>query len=253
MYSPVHLRKGVYILPNLFTTASMFSAFLSIFWAYAGKFDQAALAVLISGVFDGIDGKVARLTKTTSNFGTQYDSLSDVIAFGVAPSLLMYFWILNTEGHLGMLVCFLFSTCGALRLARFNVQTSSQSTSIPKKFFTGLPIPAAGCTLATLIFFNQYAAIYYDATTISIGLIFLMALLSLLMVSRIRYAAFKDYGAIKIQPFSYMVLAILLFVMIASNPTLLGFLFMIGYVISGPIYTYIFMLRKRSHKKPPNE
>ena len=150
-----------------------------------------------------------------------------------------------------MLVCFLFGACGALRLARFNVQSSTVTPS-SKKFFTGLPIPAAGCALALFIFFSQYIPEPYHTSTMPYALLVFMALLALLMVSRVRYASFKDYGAIKVQPFGYMVLAILIFVLIASNPSLLGFSFMLCYVLSGPIYTYIFMPRFVS-PKPPHE
>ena len=244
MYSSISLRKGVYILPNLFTTASLFAAFLCMFYAAERDFENAALAVLLSAVLDGIDGKIARLTKTTSNFGTQYDSLADVVAFGVAPAMLMYFWVLESVGRLGMLACFLFGVCGALRLARFNVQSTAAPSPVSKKFFTGLPIPAAGCALATMVFFSQYIPAPYDKTVLPKVVMLFMAILAVLMVSRVRYASFKNYGAFKVQPFGYMILAILLFILIASNPSLLGFLFMTGYILSGPVYTYIFMPRR---------
>ena len=236
------MRKGVYILPNLFTTASLFAAFLCIMWAINGRYEIAALAILVSAVFDGLDGKVARLTNSTSEFGVQYDSLADLVAFGVAPALLLYFWQLETFGRLGLMASFMFVLCGALRLARFNISTAVTS----KKFFTGLPIPAAGCVVATLIFFSEYIPEAYTASILPKACLGLTFVLALLMVSRIRYASFKEYGAIKAHPFGSLVTATLLFVLLASYPTLLGFLVMGGYVVSGPIYTYLFMPRRHS-------
>ena len=240
--SPLPMRKGVYILPNLFTTASLFAAFLSIMWAINGKFEIAALAIIVSAVCDGLDGKVARLTNSTSEFGVQYDSLADLVAFGVAPAILIYFWQVEAFGRLGLMACFMYVLCGALRLARFNITTAVTS----KKFFTGLPIPAAGCVVATLIFFSEYVPEPYSASILPKACLGLTFLLALLMVSRIRYASFKEYGAIKAHPFGSLVTATLLFVLLASYPALLGFLVLGGYVISGPIYTYLFMPRRHS-------
>ena len=230
------LRKSVYILPNLLTTASLFSGFLGILWAVNGRFEDSALAILISAVFDGLDGKVARLTNTASEFGVQYDSLADLVAFGVTPAVLLYFWHLSHYGRLGIAACFLFMVCGALRLARFNVQSATAS----KKFFTGLPIPAAACTVATLVFFTAFVPEEFERFVPTTCLVLAYAL-SFLMVSRVRFASFKEYGMIKAHPFGSMVTVILLFVLIASQPKLLGFLFLIVYVLSGPIYTYVFM------------
>ncbi|MGE4298971.1 MAG: CDP-diacylglycerol--serine O-phosphatidyltransferase [Desulfovibrionaceae bacterium] len=233
------LRKSVYILPNLLTTASLFSGFLGILWAVNGRYEDAALAILISAVFDGLDGKVARLTNTASEFGVQYDSLADLVAFGVTPAVLLYFWHLRPYGRLGIAACFLFMVCGALRLARFNVQSATAS----KKFFTGLPIPAAACTVATLVFFTAFVPDNM-AQHVPMACLILAYVLSFLMVSRVRFASFKEYGMIKAHPFGSMVTVILLFVLIASQPKLLGFIFLIVYVFSGPIYTYVFMPRR---------
>lgn len=141
--------RGVYILPNLFTTASLFAGFLSITMAFAGNFDDAAWAILFSALMDGLDGKVARLTGSASQFGVEYDSLADAIAFGVAPGVLAWAWQLHHFGRLGLAAAFLFAACGALRLARFNVSVATTS----KRFFIGLPIPAGGCTFATFVLF----------------------------------------------------------------------------------------------------
>lgn len=237
---PVH--KGVYILPNLFTTASLFAGFLGMLWAAAGAYEACSMAILFSALMDGLDGKVARLTNTASEFGVQYDSLCDLVAFGVAPAFLMWNWQLQQFGRLGIAIAFLLTVCGALRLARFNISTAVTS----KKFFTGLPIPAAGCCLASLVFFRPYVpeALLHAFPEFSLGL---TLVLSFLMVSRVRYASFKEYGLIKAHPFSSMVTAILLFVLISSEPKLLGFLMFMGYLVSGLVYTFI-ILPRRSHK-----
>lgn len=234
-------RKSVYILPNLFTTASLFSGFMGMIWAADGNFEMCAVAILFSALMDGLDGKVARLTNTASEFGVQYDSLADCSAFCVIPAFMMYQWQLHAFGRLGIAVAFLFAACGALRLARFNVSTAVT----PKKFFIGLPSPAGGCTLATMVFFAPYLpegfAPYFPA--FALGTTFVAAFL---MVSRVRYASFKEYGFLKAHPFSSMVSAILLFVLIISEPKLLGFLVIAGYIISGPIYTFLFLSRRSS-------
>ncbi len=233
---PVH--KGVYILPNLFTTASLFAGFLAVLWAAEGYFKDAALAILFSALMDGLDGKIARLTNTASEFGVQYDSLADLVAFGVAPGFMVYAWMLHGFGRLGIAAAFLFAACGALRLARFNVSASIAGAS--KKFFVGLPIPAGGCTLATLVYFQPYVPTFAQGVlpSFTLGLTIFVAFL---MVSRVRYNSFKEYGFITAHPFSSMVTAILLFVFIVSAPKLLGFLIFIGYIISGLIYTFVIL------------
>ena len=233
---PVH--KGVYILPNLLTTASLFSGFLGIMWAIGGQFEATALAILVSALFDGLDGKVARLTNTASEFGVQYDSLADLVAFGVTPGIMVYLWKLNEFGRLGLMASFLIVVCGALRLARFNVSTATTS----KKHFIGLPIPAQACIMATLVLFAPFipdALAAYEPQLL-LGLAYAC---SFLMVSRVRYASFKEYGFVKAHPFSSMVTVILLFVMVASQPRVLGFLILLGYMISGPVYTYLIIRR----------
>lgn len=234
---PFH--KGVYILPNMLTTASLFSGFLGIMWAIQGQFEACALAILVSALFDGMDGKVARLTGSTSEFGVQYDSLADLVAFGVTPAIMMYQWQLHAYGRLGLMAAFLLVVCGALRLARFNVNSSTSS----KKHFIGLPIPAQGCVMATLVLFEPFAP-GFVATHLPEAALVLAYGLSFLMVSRVRYAAFKEYDFVKAHPFSSMVTVILLFVLVASQPKALGFLILFGYVLSGPIHTYYLLLRR---------
>ena len=238
---PRPFHKGVYILPNLLTTASLLSGFLGMMWAVQGRFEDCALAILVSAVCDGLDGKVARLTGTTSEFGVQYDSLADLVAFGVTPAVMAYLWKLHEFGRLGLMAAFLITVCGALRLARFNVQ-SARSDS--KKFFVGLPIPAQACVMACLVFFAPFLPEAWQGGVLSVGCLTLAYGLSILMVSRVRYASFKEYGFVKAHPFSAMVTAILLFVLVASQPKLLGFLILFGYVLSGPVYTYAVLLRR---------
>lgn len=244
---PIH--KGVYVLPNLLTTGSLFCGFLSMTMAIDGRFDMAAMLILISAVLDGLDGKVARFTGTTSDFGIQYDSLADLVAFGVAPAIMSYQWFLKDFGRLGLLAAFLMIACGALRLARFNVMT----TRISKKFFIGLPIPAAGCTLATLVLFSTYLPTDVALKSLPTATLILVYLLSFLMVSTIRYASFKESDIIKAHPFSAAVSAILVFVLIASWPMFLGFIFFLLYIISGPIYTFLFLLPRSKMLREPSQ
>lgn len=244
-------HKGVYILPNLMTTASLCAGFMGMIMAMEGRYEMSALAILISCVLDGLDGKIARLTRSASEFGVQYDSLADVVAFGVTPAFLAYNWLLKDFGRLGLMACFLFIACGALRLARFNIQTKVVS----KKFFVGLPIPAAGCTLATLVYFSAYLPASVVESVLPMATLIMVYGLSFLMVSKVRYASFKEYGWFKEHPFGSMVTAILLFVLIASEPKLLGFLFLFGYAVFGIFYTFLVLAKKhpnllREHNEP---
>ncbi len=233
---------GYYIIPNLLTTASMFSGFLGMLWAIGGKFYLAALAILVSCVFDGLDGKVARLTKASSDFGIQMDSLADLIAFGATPALTLYLWQLHIFGRLGIAICFLFLACGALRLARFNLMAMRKDVYDPH-FFMGLPIPAAACFLATFIIFCRGLGVdevvgHKIIAAFCLASVFALALL---MVSRVKYYSFKDMGVFRARPFTSSVAVVLLFVLVGSAPTLIPFLFFFCYVLSGPIYSYLYL------------
>jgi CDP-diacylglycerol--serine O-phosphatidyltransferase len=234
-----HPRRGVYILPNLATAGSMLVAFLGMLSAIDGQYVHCALAIFGSALLDGMDGKIARLTNSASEFGVQMDSLADAVAFGVTPALMVYLWqFKNLDGRFGLAVSFLFMTCGVLRLARFNIMTGS----IGKKFFIGLPIPAAACALAALVLFNQHlpASIHHLLPGITLGLTFVLALL---MVSRIRYFSFKELTFVKARPFRWLVLGILILGILITEPKIFGFSFFIGYLLSGPIYTFFFFRR----------
>ncbi len=222
------MRKGIYILPNLFTTGSLFAGFYGIVATTSGDFNTAAIWILVSSIFDGLDGKVARLTGTSTKFGVEYDSLADLVAFGVAPGILMYSWALKPFGRLGWLAAFLFVVCGALRLARFNVQVNT----VESKRFVGLPIPAAASMVsATVLLFHRFGWGSYK----KLAILILIYSLAFLMVSSFRYYSFKDPELIKRQPFAFLVLAILLLIVIAAEPVAMLFAVFLAYIASGPI------------------
>ena len=242
MSEPRH--KGIYILPNLFTTASLFAGFMGLIWAVHGRFELCASAILISCICDGLDGKVARMTKASSEFGIQLDSLVDLISFGVTPAVMIFLWQTQTLGRFGLVCSFLYIACGALRLARFNVQAMRRSTAV-KKFFIGLPIPAAACVLATLVLFVSHFPPGMLAKILPAWCLGLVMILSLLMVSKVRYASFKELDTIKAHPYTTSVAIVLVFVLVASEPKVLGFLFFMAYLASGLIYTYAILPLRR--------
>ncbi|MBU1249220.1 MAG: CDP-diacylglycerol--serine O-phosphatidyltransferase [Proteobacteria bacterium] len=235
-------RKGIYVLPNILTTASLFLGFMGIMWAIEGDYTATSWAILGSCIFDGLDGKVARMTNTTSEFGVQLDSLADLVAFGVTPAVMVYLWQLSEFGRLGLMASFLFIACGALRLARFNVTTAK----ISKKFFIGLPIPAAACTLASTYLASTYLSPALAQTVLPTLCLVLAYLLSFLMVSTIRFFSFKEFGYFRAHSFSTMVVAILVFVLVASRPRLLLFAFFMGYIGWGISYTLFYLARRGS-------
>ena len=236
------MRKGIYILPNLFTSASLFCGFFALLRTLQEDFFSAAAFILASGLLDGMDGKIARFTSSTSRFGVEYDSLADVIAFCVAPGILVYAWALEPFGRLGWLAAFLFVVCGALRLARFNIQVNT----VESRFFSGLPTPAAAGLIATgiLVFYHQGDTGISKHITVLITTYFL----AFLMVSTVKYYGFKDIELFRRKPFRWLVIAILLIIVVAYEPeyTLFGLFF--AYVISGPILTLA--LRRRRPPKP---
>jgi CDP-diacylglycerol--serine O-phosphatidyltransferase len=237
------MRKGIYILPNLFTTGSLFAGFYGMVSGVNGDYRTAAIWILVSAVFDGLDGKVARATGTTSKFGVEYDSLADLVAFGVAPGLLMYFWALRPFGRLGWLAAFLFVVCGALRLARFNVQVDT----VESKRFVGLPIPAAASMVsATVLFFYHMG---WPSSYKRLVILILIYLLAFLMVSNVKYYSFKDPEMIKRQPFGFLVLAVLLLIIIAAEPAMMMFILFVGYILSGPIAFLVTWPRRRRLEK----
>ena len=234
-------KKGIYILPNLFTSCSLFGGFYAIIAATQGRYDAAAIAILISSIFDGLDGKIARFTNTTSQFGAEYDSLSDLVAFGVAPGLLAFEWSLEPFGRFGWLAVFLYIICGALRLARFNIQKNN----LEFRQFKGLPIPGAAIFIATLVLFINSLGGLPENKYIIIWTIYL---LSFLMVSTIDYLSFKELELFKQKPFNVLVATILLFIVVAYKPALMLFFFSAMYVISGPAITLYHLTRRHAKK-----
>jgi len=224
-----NLRRGVFLLPNLLTTGGLFSGFYSIVATMNGDYLLAAWFVLIAAIFDGLDGKVARMTNTTSKFGVEYDSLADLVAFGVAPGLMMYSWALKPFGKFGWLAAFLYVVCGALRLARFNVQINT----VESKRFVGLPIPAAAGMAASLVIFFFHMGGTGEIKKVSVLL--LIYVLAALMVSNIRYYAFKDPELFRRQPFGFLVLAIIFIIVIVAAPEIMIFAMACTFVSSGPI------------------
>jgi CDP-diacylglycerol--serine O-phosphatidyltransferase len=229
--------RGVYLLPNLITTASLFAGFYAIVAAMDSRFHAAAIAILVSLVLDGLDGRVARMTKSTSDFGVQYDSLADLVAFGVAPGILVYLWALQPYKQFGWVAAFLFVVCGALRLARFNVQQGS----LDPRYFNGLPIPAAATMIATSIIF--YYEIGEWAPERHVFILAMIYLLSFLMVSNIKYVSFKKMDLVRRRPFQSLVAVVLVFVVVATAPNIMGFLLLAAYVASGPISTIMYYRR----------
>ncbi len=224
------LRRGIYILPNIFTSLNIFCGFYAVIASINGKFVAAAIAIIIAGIFDMLDGKIARATNTTSKFGIEYDSLADLISFGLAPGLMMYLWALKPMGRIGWLAAFLFMVCGALRLARFNTQVGRISSS----HFVGLPIPAgAGMNAVIVLIFHKLGLqVEYNHVLI---LVVLYAL-AFLMVSNIKYNSFKKPELFKKMNFNVLVTAILVLIFIAAQPSIAFFILGLTYVLSGPIY-----------------
>lgn len=240
------MKKGIYVLPNLFTTASMFCGFYAIIASMKEEFVFASVAILIAWVLDGLDGRMARMTNTTSKFGMEYDSLSDLVAFGVAPGILVYNWSLMPYGKWGWLVSFLFAACGALRLARFNVQVSV----IDKSLFNGLPIPVAAISLAATILLFNFVGITGKFTHISI--LIGMVMLALLMVSSVKYYSFKDMNYFLKKPFISVVLILGILIIAIAEPQISIFTFAFGYAISGPLWMiYRLITRKKLEKEKP--
>jgi len=233
------MRKGIYILPNLFTTGNLFCGFWAIVSIFQERFEYAAYAILLASVFDVLDGKVARLSGATSKFGVQYDSLADLVSFGIAPALLAYSWALRPYGRFGWLAAFLFVVCGALRLARFNVMSSAGEV----KYFKGLPIPAAASMIALTILL--YLRLIETGWVKDIVILVMIYLLAFLMVSNIRYFSIKELDLAKRKPFSLFMFIVLSMILVVMEPVLVLFAFVLLYIFSGPVNTVIALQKKR--------
>ena len=228
----------IYFLPNLFTTGNLFCGFFSVIASLNGFYVKAATAIFFAAAFDFMDGRVARLTKTYSRFGEEFDSLADLISFGMAPAIMMYLWALKPYGRVGWLAAFLFLACGALRLARFNVQAQS----IEKRHFQGLPIPvAAGFVASSVLCFYDY----FSEGTKNIYILASIFLLAFLMVSQIRYRSFKDFDLKNTRSFGVLVVTVLVFIVLASHPETTLFVLAVAYVSTGLINYGLFLMKKR--------
>jgi CDP-diacylglycerol--serine O-phosphatidyltransferase len=235
--SPIR-RRGVYLLPNLLTSAALFAGFYSVISGINGKFEPAAIAIIVAGILDGLDGRVARLTNTQSDFGEQYDSLSDLISFGLAPALLAFNWSLSSlseistmAGKLGWLAAFLFVACAALRLARFNTQVGIAD----KRYFQGLASPAAAGTLVFTIWFFVDNGV--DGETVRWLIFFETIVLGILMFSNVRYYSFKVGPNGDKVPAVWVLLAVLIIVLLALDPPIMGMILGSAYVLSGILIT----------------
>lgn len=224
-------RRGIYLLPNLLTTAGLFSGFYAIVASMNGDFQLAAIAIFVAMVFDGLDGRVARLTNTQSEFGAEYDSMADIVSFGIAPALVAYNWALHDVGKLGWLAAFIFVAGGALRLARFNTAHGTAD----KKYFQGLAIPSAAAIVAGLVWVGARYEI--DPDSVSYIVVFFTIACGLLMVSNFKYHSFKDLDWRENVNFLVLLLVVLIFVVVATAPAIVLFMLFTIYAISGPVMT----------------
>ncbi len=240
-------RRGIYLLPNLLTTASLFAGFYAIVAATQGKFEQASVAVLIAMILDGLDGRVARMTNTQSAFGAEYDSMSDMASFGLAPALVMYEWSLSSMvsygwqwGKLGWLGAFIYVAGAALRLARFNVRASSTD----KRYFQGLPSPAAAAVIVGMVwaFFEQGVE---GSAMAPLALVITIAM-GLLMVSNVSYYSFKEIDFHNKVPFVAILAIVLVFVFASIDPPKILFTSFLIYALSGPVISVVRRIRKRA-------
>lgn len=239
-------NRGIYLLPNLFTTAGLFAGFYAIVAAIRGDFSTAAVAIFVAMIMDGLDGRIARLTNTQSDFGAEYDSLSDMVAFGLAPALVMFEWALSGMGKFGWMVAFIYAACGALRLARFNTQVGIAD----KRYFQGLPSPAAAAAIAGWVWLgHKYDLDPTVLTTVGIPLTFFSAIL---MVSTVRYHSFKELDLRGKVPFMVILGLVLIFALIAIDPPIVLFSAFMVYALSGPVLTLI-QLRKHRNERAQNK
>jgi CDP-diacylglycerol--serine O-phosphatidyltransferase len=232
-------RRGIYLLPNLLTTGAMFAGFYAVIAGMAGDFSNSCVAIIVAMFLDGMDGRVARLTNTQSAFGAEYDSLSDMLAFGVAPALICFSWALSELGKIGWTAAFIYVACAALRLARFNVQLGTAD----KRFFVGLASPSA----AGLVVFMVWALHEYGievTPAVAVMAAWVTALAGMLMVINIRYYSFKDIDFRNRVPFVVILAIVLVMVIVAWHPPTVLFTMAIMYAASGPVMA-VYGRRKR--------
>jgi CDP-diacylglycerol---serine O-phosphatidyltransferase len=226
--APRTLRRGTHLIPSLFTTANIFCGYVSIVLATTGQFELSSLLIGIAALLDALDGRVARLTGTTSDFGREFDSLADVISFGVAPAVLAWSWALSDFGRLGWAVSFLYVICGALRLARFNIQAATTD----RRYFVGMPIPPAACTIAACVFNHPHSL---EDPTLKLLSLSLVVVLALLMVSKARYRTFKELDLKARRPYVWVVPFAIVLALIATHPQIVLLIAAFIYLLSGLI------------------
>lgn len=239
LFNPELKRRGIYVLPNLFTTAALFAGFFAIVQGMQGDFERAAMAIFIAMVFDGLDGRVARLTHTQSAFGAEYDSLSDMVSFGVAPALVIYEWALRDLGRLGWIAAFIYCAGAALRLARFNTTLEV----VDKRFFQGLPSPAAAALVAGLVWVMLLANIPGSDVHWLAWCFTVFA--GLTMISNIRYYSFKDINLRRSVPFFVVAAIALGFALVSYSPEISLFGFFVLYGLSGYVLAAIALIKRR--------
>jgi CDP-diacylglycerol--serine O-phosphatidyltransferase len=237
-------RRGIYLLPNLFTTAALFAGFYAIVAAMNSRFGVAAIAIFIAMVLDGIDGRVARLTNTQSDFGVHYDSLSDMVCFGLAPALVMYQWSLFGLGKVGWLAAFIYAAAATLRLARFNTQVGIAD----KRYFQGLATPAAAALIAGTVWLGDRYGLRDGTTVIPFAFCITIAA-GLLMVSNIRYHSFKQLDLKGRVPFVTVLVIVFVFVFVSIEPSLVLFSLFMLYALSGPVMTLAVLRKHRAARK----
>ena len=240
-------HKGAYIFPNLLTAGNLFFGFYAIIAAVDDKWERAAVMIIIAAVMDGFDGKIARAMGASSRFGVEFDSLADLASFGIAPAVLVYLWALRPYQKIGWVAAFLFAACGALRLARFNVQAASTE----KRWFTGLPIPMAALTVASTVLLVQDLSA--DGKNILPGyvVVLIIYLLAFLMVSTLRYRSFKELETRPHRTFYFLVSAVIVISLVAINPQIAFFSLSMLYLASGLLEPPITLLLRRRHPRQP--
>ncbi len=240
-------RRGIYLLPNLFTTAGLFGGFFAIIAAMSGRFEAAAIAVFIAMFMDGLDGRIARMTNTQSDFGKEYDSLADMVSFGLAPALVIYQWALVPLGKVGFAAAFIYAAGAALRLARFNTQAGIAD----KRYFQGLASPAAAALIVGFVWWGD------DAAWVRVDIAWVAAILTLaaglLMVSNVRYNSFKDQDLKGKVPFFKILLVVVIFGLVAMDPPKMLFLIALAYAASGIILTLVQLRQHRVDRKTPSD
>lgn len=231
-------RRGIYLLPNLFTTAALFSGFYAIISAMNGHFEKAAVAIFIAMVLDGLDGRVARMTNTQSAFGAEYDSLSDMVSFGMAPSLVAFTWALQDLGKVGWAAAFVYAAGAALRLARFNTQLAVAD----KNYFTGLASPSAAALVAGTVW--MFSDMGISGSDVSWLMAVLVPAAGLLMVSNIKYHSFKGLDLRGKVPFVAVLAVVMVFVVVSIDPAKVLLLVFLAYALSGPVWFFMSRMRK---------